>query len=75
MQSTPTEMIRVHVPGGSHDHVADNFNISREGLTLWRETVIGSRQTVAVYAPGQFLRAERLAADTPPSNPDQPMVG
>ena len=60
------EVIRVHVPGGYHDHVADDITVTREGMTVWRETTWGSRQTVAHYGPGQYLRAERVPADTPP---------
>jgi hypothetical protein len=61
------EVIRVYLPGGgARDYIADNFQIKgREGLTIWRETSIGSRQTVAAYSSGQFLRVERVPAGTP----------
>jgi hypothetical protein len=60
------ELIRVHTPGGAHDYTADDFDVnSRGGLTLWRELANGSRQTVAAFSSGQFLRVERVPAGTP----------
>ena len=66
IQMTPTEVIRVHVPGNHYDYPADDVTITREGMTVWKSLPNGSRQTLAHFAPGQYLRAERVAADTPP---------
>lgn len=65
-QANSSEVLRVHVPGGHYDHDADDIALSREGLIVWKSMPNGSRQTVALYAPGQYLRVERVPAGTPP---------
>ena len=63
------EIVRVHIrPGVYYDHQADDFSVSRDGLTLTRHHTDGSlgEESVAVYAPGNFQRAERLPEGAPP---------
>jgi hypothetical protein len=64
-----SDTVRVYVKGDEYrDHEADDFSLSPDGLTVSRYRRDGGmgQEAVAVYAPGQFLFAERRAEEVPP---------